>query len=179
MRNILHSTAFVLLSASSSFSAGVDVLDGLSKSEQLAQLSAHVPEIARGVTDLTARTRMCNYFKHVFDDGRSFDDKILDSNSSQEFIQYKQCCPTTGSSQVGMFADILAGEDPLPAIPGERHRQIKQTEIILRGLVREHDYAPVMHSISEQIRQTSDAIDSVACTPLAATYSLIQSTHDK
>jgi hypothetical protein len=175
LRKILHLTAGLLLSASSSLAAGTDALDALDKAELLKRLATLAPATTKGAVELTARARMCNYFKHVFNDGRSFDDKVLDLHSSQDYTRYMECCTTTGFPQVGVLSGVLAGEDPLPTLPEFRRRQIKQTETILHGLIQDQDFAPLMNDISDQIRQTSKEIDRVACAPLAATYELIQS----
>lgn len=145
------------------------------KAQQLKQLVELAPAIARGAVDLSASGSMCNYFKHVFDDGRSFDDKVLDFRSSKNYIRYMECCTTIGFPQVGVLSDALAGVDPLPALPELRRRQIQQTETILHGLIQDQDFAPLMNDISDQIRQSSKEIDRVACAPLAATYEIIQS----
>lgn len=150
------------------------MLDTLDKAEQLNRLAALAPAIVKGAVDLTASARVCNYFKHVFDDGRGFDDKVLDLHSSQSYIRYMQCCTTTGFPQVGVLSDGLAGEDPLPTLPEPRSRQIKQTESILHRLIQDQDFAPLMNDITEQIRQTTKEVDRVACVPLAATYELVQ-----
>lgn len=172
MRITMMMLSFFLFFSRVAFSENVGPLEVLDKVELVHRLGVLVPEVINGALEIGSRRRICSYFKHVFDNGRSFYDNVNDLSTSENFIRFQQCCPNIGSSQVSILSNGLADTDPLPTLPESRRKQIKITESILHSVTQDRDFSLLMSKITQQVQESSKEEDKVACVPLAATFAL-------